>query len=61
MMPATITIEPYKKPKWTKALICRLIGHRWRFKIVSLEGHKIWICRRCGKESVGRWVGHTPR
>ncbi|WP_445368838.1 DUF1660 family phage protein [Methylomonas sp. BW4-1] len=32
-----------------KSLICRLIGHKWRFVMRSLEGDKIFICRRCGR------------
>ena len=33
-------------------LICRIRGHEWRFVIRSLEGHKIFECKRCGQEFV---------
>jgi hypothetical protein len=31
-------------------LFCRLFRHRWRFVIRNLEGEKVFVCRRCGRE-----------
>ena len=28
-------------------IACRLGRHQWRFKLVNLEGHKVFVCRRC--------------
>ncbi|WP_157203490.1 DUF1660 family phage protein [Methylomicrobium agile] len=30
-------------------IACRIFGHRWKFKRISLEGTKVFICERCGK------------
>lgn len=35
---------------------CALLGHRWRFVRISLEGHKVWECQRCGVIVEGRKV-----
>jgi hypothetical protein len=36
----------------TARLLCRLIGHRWRYAIVSDDRYRSWRqkeCRRCGE------------
>lgn len=45
-------------------LRCRVFGHRWRHLRVSLEGHRMWRCARCGEIRQGAYVGppgSTPR
>ena len=29
--------------------LCRLIGHRWRYTLTTVEGNKRYRCTRCGK------------
>jgi hypothetical protein len=32
--------------KW---LLCRILGHRWKFKLLNLEKEKVFVCDRCDK------------
>jgi len=33
---------------WWAAALCRVLGHRYRFLCISLEGDRVFVCRRCG-------------
>lgn len=44
-----------------KRWICALRGHRWKLVRISLEGHKMWHCSRCGADREGAYVGRPQR
>jgi hypothetical protein len=37
-------------PNWINPILCHILGHRYRFRRITLEGDRLFICKRCGRD-----------
>ncbi|MCL6556559.1 MAG: hypothetical protein K6T56_09390 [Burkholderiales bacterium] len=44
--------DPARKPRLMRRLMCRILGHQWRFLHARDDGGKVHRCQRCGLEAV---------
>lgn len=40
---------------WNR-VICGVLGHRWKFKMKSVEGDTMYSCQRCRRVKNGGYV-----